>query len=309
MATRISALGRWSATAVAAAVVAGTAAGCSGVVDRGLAGPAPSAAETSSPAPSAAETTSPTTTAAADPANPATWRLPMEAHLPTDEESRRFGRAMTTLVGDCMRKAGHAYSAPPELPRLGPKTLTDWRYGIHDAALSAERGYHPDAAEQAAYDAAIAKGLAAGTTGAAAEAEQACGVQSKQRLGGGDRTWGALAQTLGNDAFVRSKREPEVVAAFGAWSSCMKERGFVYKEPLDASDDRRFKGTDVSRTEIDTALADLACRARSNVAKVWFDAEVRLQEQALEQRVPALQTERRELDAALRKSADVLAGR
>ncbi|BFO16065.1 hypothetical protein SHKM778_24530 [Streptomyces sp. KM77-8] len=48
--------------------------------------------------------------------------------------------------------------ARPGPAPLGGTTLTDWRYGIHDAALASTRGYHPDAAQQEAYDEAMEAG-------------------------------------------------------------------------------------------------------------------------------------------------------
>lgn len=249
------------------------------------------------------------TRAVADPARPATWKLPLEAYLLTDQEDAQIRRAMNSLTEQCMRKAGYtSWSPAPDLPKLGPKTLTDWRYGIHDADLSSKRGYHPDAAEQAAYDAAMEKTAVDGTTGDTAKALSNCAQQSKQQVGGGDKTYGELAQSLANDAFLRSKQEPEVTTVFGQWSACMKESGYNYKQPLDASDDQRFGGRDVTQLEIDTALADLKCRDRTKVAWIWYQAETRLQKDSGEKNAQALRSARTDLDAAVKHAAAVLAG-
>ncbi|MFJ8473676.1 hypothetical protein [Kitasatospora sp. NPDC094011] len=297
---RISPIARRISVAVIATTVAGLAAGCS----QGRASsPAPAPAATSAEAATGAAAQ-----AATDPADPATWRLPMEAYLPTDEEYRRYGKAMHARVSECMRKAGYTPQPLVDVPPIGGRTLTDRRYGIHDETLSAKRGYHVDAQQQAAYDAAMQESAVSKLGPEGNRAEFECGTQSKHWFGGGDKTLGALAQELGNDAFLRAKREPEVVAAFKAWSSCMKERGYSYKEPFDANDDPRMTGREVSKPEIDTALADIACRTRSNVAKIWYDAEVRLQKDAFDKQAPALQAERKELDAILKKTADVLGG-
>ncbi|BFV54953.1 hypothetical protein KCMC57_up00570 [Kitasatospora sp. CMC57] len=248
-------------------------------------------------------------TVAFDEANPMTWKLPMEAYLPSDAEQAQLRKASTALTHDCVRKSGNtAWTPAPALPKLGPKTLTDWRYGIHDQGLSAKRGYHPDLAEQAAYDAALRVGLVDGTDVLDPATLSSCGRQAAEALGGGQKTYGELAQRLANEAFIRSKQEPEVAEKFKQWSACMKESGRSYKEPLDASDDSRFTGSDVTQPEIDTALADLACRGRTGVAKTWFDAEARLQKAAQEQNAQALRAERGELDRAIKKAAGVLAG-
>ncbi|WP_329492673.1 hypothetical protein [Kitasatospora herbaricolor] len=247
--------------------------------------------------------------AAVDPANPATWKLPLEAYLPSKTEDDQLRRATNSLNQSCMAKAGFADWKPaPELPKLGPKTLTDWRYGIHDQELSSKRGYHPDAAEQSAYDEAMQKGAVSGLSGKAAETLDSCGSQSKQRIGGGDKTYGELAQRLSSDAGLRAKQQPEVTAAFKAWSGCMKQSGYSYKEPLDASDDPKFNSKDVTRLEVDTALADLKCRTSTNVAKIWYDAEVKLQKEAEEKNAPALRAERKELDSYIKNAATALSG-
>lgn len=294
-------LGLRGVAALALAVIGGTAAAaCS---SQSAQPPAASAAS------AAASGQARATTAAFDAANPATWKLPLEAYLPSEEEDGQLRRAFGSLVEECVHRAGFTEWHPAAaLPKLGPKTLTDWRYGIHDAELSATRGYHPDAAEQAAYDAVAQEAALDGSDKADSATLYSCGQQSAQKMGRGDKTYGELAQRLANEAFTRSKREPAVVAAFAQWSACMKESGYAYKEPLDASDDPAVNGRDVTQPEIDTAMADLGCRKRTDVAKVWYDAEVSLQKKAEEDNAQALHDERKMLDDALKSAARTVAG-
>ncbi|MFJ6757513.1 hypothetical protein ACIQNK_21105 [Streptomyces sp. NPDC091273] len=244
-------------------------------------------------------------------ADPATWTLPMEAYLPSDDERRQMAQAKAALIGDCMKSAGYAqWRAAPELPKVGPKTLTDWRYGIHDGDLAKRRGYKPEAAEQEAYDAAVNVGAVDGTSanGPDGQALQACRGEVHTKLKGDVVDYSEEAQKLGNEAYVRSKEEAEVVAAFQAWSSCMKEGGYDYKQPLDASDDPRFGGPDVTPDEIAAATTDIACRDRTKVAKTWWEAETRLQTAALEKHAESLNKARKDMDAASKAAADALAG-
>ncbi|WP_327073730.1 hypothetical protein OG196_21425 [Kitasatospora purpeofusca] len=226
----------------------------------------------------------------------------------TDDEQSQLGRAMSALTEDCMHKAGYGnWSPPSELPKAGPKTLTDLRYGIHDAALVAKRGYHPDAAEKAAHDAAVEAAIAARPEGVPVAAERTCGQQGKQRIGDAQAGF-QLAEQLANGAFTKAKKEPDAATAFAQWSKCMKESGYNYLEPLDAVDNPKF-GRDVTKEEIDTALADLKCRDRTNVALVWYEAEVRLQKAELEKNAQALQEGRAKLDTAMKNVNAVLAGK
>jgi hypothetical protein len=245
--------------------------------------------------------------------NPATWTLPIEAYLPTDDERSQLYRAKVALIGDCMKEAGYAeWRAAPELPKLGPKTLTDWRYGIHDEELAARRGYKPEAAEQAAYDEAVRAGAVDGTASGGREdkALSQCAQESMESLGGADAAeYGVLAESLSNETFLRSKREPEVVKAFAAWSSCMKSKGYSYKEPLDANDDPRFASAKPTKLELSTATADIACRQDTKVARTWWEAEVRLQKEAVERNAESLDEGREKLDNSVKDAAAVLAGK
>ncbi|MEV0924281.1 hypothetical protein AB0I99_03970 [Streptomyces spongiicola] len=258
-----------------------------------------------------------------DAADPATWVLPIEGYLPSDHERNQISQARKILTSDCMKRFGFSWQPAPDLPRLGPKTLVDWRYGIHDMALAKERGYKPSAAEQEAYDRAVEIGAVDGTSGTGPDskaleggAKQVGGKPVPQGgcLGEADQKISSdaqnttVAQRISNEAFTESQQSPEVVTAFKAWSSCMKASGFNYERPLEASDDRRFGSRDVTPLEIKTATADISCRYKTNVAKIWYDNEVAIQNQKIESQPEQLIKERKSLDRAVRKAADIIAG-
>ena len=93
-----------------------------------------------------------------DPEDPATWRLPVETYAPTKAQTRMVSATRDELIDACMDKKGFPEWTPaPDLPDLGGTTLTDWRYGIHDAEEAHAYGYHPDPEAQKAYDGALAK--------------------------------------------------------------------------------------------------------------------------------------------------------
>lgn len=266
---------------------------------------------------------SPRPTVPFDAADPATWVLPIEGYLPSDSERKQISQARKILVGDCMKRFGFSWQPAPDLPRLGPKTLVDWRYGIHDMALAEERGYKPAAAEQEAYDKAVEAGALDKTTDSGPEThaleggapkvggepvpEGGCLGEADRKIAGGAVTT-EVAQKVSNEAFIQSQQHPKVVKAFRAWSACMKESGFAYARPLDASDDPRFGTPEVTSLEIRTATADIACRDRTDVARIWFEAETAIQKETIEARPEQLNKERESLDAAVKKAADVVAG-
>ncbi|AUG81177.1 hypothetical protein CFP65_6526 [Kitasatospora sp. MMS16-BH015] len=260
----------------------------------------PGTDQASPEAPAAAASVSPSASEPpVDPADPATWRLPLEAYRLSPAEEAKLAKAATVLTQRCVREGGLAdWEAPAPLPKLGGKTYTDWRYGIHDAALAERRGYHPDADEQAAYDAALAD-----TMRTQPATVDSCAIKSRAQLGAGEH--GKLADTLAGEAWGQAKREPAVVEAFGRWSACMAEQGYHYREPMDAN--AGWDSSGVSTAERKTAVADIACRVRTQVAKIWFDAEARLQLPAEQRESAALKADRAALDDALRTAEAVLA--
>lgn len=258
-----------------------------------------------------------------DAKNPATWTLPIQGYLPSDSAKAQILQAKKQLVGDCMKTFGFPWSPAPDLPRIGGKTLVDWRYGIHDLELAKKRGYKPDADDQAAYDRAMDDGAVDETTGEAdsqvldgsgPKTVNGLKVPKGGCLGQSDRKINAqaaqtnTAQQISSQTFIQSKSVSRVVKAFAAWSACMKEKGYAYAAPLDASDDPRFATPDVTAEEIATATADIGCRDRTNVAKIWFDAETGLQTQEIEGKAEQLEQEADALDGAVKKAADVMAG-
>ncbi|MEU0103570.1 hypothetical protein [Streptomyces sp. NPDC006267] len=278
-----------------------------------------------SPLKSEAEPTraAPAPSVAFDAKNPATWTLPIQGYLPSDSAKAQISQAKKQLIGDCMKSYGFSWKPAPDLPRIGGKSLVDWRYGIHDLALAKIRGYKPDAAQQVAYDKAMNAGAVDGLTGGEdSQTLEGGGVKEVNGkkvpdggcIGQADRKMGAqavqseTAQQVSAETFTKSKTDARVVKAFAAWSQCMKGDGYNYAEPLDASDDPRFSSPDVTSEEIATATADIECRDKTNVTQVWFEAETALQKKAIENQAEQLNQEAEALDAAVKKAAEVVTG-
>ncbi|MFH9425432.1 hypothetical protein [Streptomyces sp. NPDC017529] len=222
-----------------------------------------------------------------DPHDPATWRLPIEAYMPTRAQARLVSTSRDTLIDRCMDKAGYpAWKPAPDLPQVGGKTLTDWRYGIHDATLAAERGYHPEAGEQEAYDAAMSEG-AVDESGAPDDVVKRCVSQADGSVPAAQPA--DVLQQVSGEAFNESRTDPKVVAAFTKWSSCMKTKGYSYKAPMEANDDPAFADPHkVSKQEVKTAQADITCRDEADVARTWFDAEAKLQRSKIAEHLQAI---------------------
>ena len=273
-------------------------------------------------------------------ADPSAGTLPIQAYRPTTEQLRTLARAEIKLVDGCVKGFGIGWKPAPALPAIGPRTMLDWRYGIHDAGMSAKFGYQVDPAQQARYDAALRAvderprlaadaQLVLGGTDVPAELlrevgpearrgyfagrkipKDGCFGEARRTLGGSAQGVSPLVQRLTNESYRRSMEDPFVKAVFAHWSACMKAEGFTYPAPMAANDDPRFRPRPegVSRVEIDTALADIGCRATHRVTEIWHEAETRIQRASIASNATALAADRRALDTTLRKATDVLAG-
>ncbi|MEU7019629.1 hypothetical protein ABZ990_03080 [Streptomyces sp. NPDC046203] len=274
-------------------------------------------------------------------ADPATWTLPLQRYRPTDAQAKTISLAERELVGRCMKEFGVAWKPDAELPKVGPRNMLDWRYGIHDATLSAKRGYQPDAEEQARYEAALRANesrpassadtqvLLSGTDmpggpSAKASADVRGGTKNGRRIppGGcfgqaraalGSATHGItpLVDRLTFDSYPASLKAPEVKAVFARWSQCMAQRGYHYAAPMDADQDPRFRPSraGVSGQEIATALADITCRDQHRVTRTWFEAESRIQQGYVREHATQLAADRRSLDRVIHTAEDTLAHR
>ncbi|MCB5167441.1 hypothetical protein LG634_21750 [Streptomyces bambusae] len=282
---------------------------------------------------------SPSAGAERQPSDPSGWTLPLMAYRPTKEQRSTLVAAERTLVRTCMKDFGLRWAPPAELPVVGPRNEMDWRYGIHDAAAAATRGFQPDPAQVARYEQALRTADAAprrspdvevvlGGSGLPPEVlagagpevragtfrgrkipKDGCFGEARRRLG--TETYGAtaLASGLFGRSFHESLKDPAVKAVFARWSACMKGKGFTYKDPVALFDDERFgrKPHPVTLLETSTAVADTSCRGALRVAEVWHAAETRLQQGYVRAHLAELEADRRAVDTSVRNATEALA--
>ncbi|CAM5495400.1 hypothetical protein [Streptomyces canus] len=234
-----------------------------------------------------------------DPEDPATWRLPVETYAPTKAQTRMVSATRDELIDACMDKQGSPEWTPaPDLPDLGGTTLTDWRYGIHDAEEAHAYGYHPDPEAQKAYDDALAQDQSGNTD---RDVLRSCVDEAD---GGVPRlAVSPLVNQIGGYSYQMARETPEVQKVFEQWSECMKTKGYTYAQPMEAAEDARFITSDkATELEKDTAVADVACRDKFHVEKTWFDAEARIQEQEISKSQQELEEQRAGIKAAVAKA-------
>ncbi|WP_322748471.1 MULTISPECIES: hypothetical protein [unclassified Frankia] len=225
----------------------------------------------------------------------AALRLPVEDYLPSRQENERLAGANLVLIQRCMARFGIAYDVK-QVPAsdYGPISLADRRYGITDAELARTAGYGlgpRDPTRRAAPDKpnigadgetvlsgqgrSVVNGLAVPLGGCIGEADR---TLNKSVPATADLRRGNTAQLL---SFEESKEDSRVRAVFALWSACMSESGYHYADPLAAAGDPAFT-VPPSPAQISVALADIACKARTNVVGVWFTVDSAYQRRAID---------------------------
>ncbi|MFD9029304.1 hypothetical protein [Streptomyces parvulus] len=280
---------KWAAPAVAALAVVGTAVAVMPGSDgsRSAAGDPPASA--SKPVVAAD---------AGNPEDPASWKLPIEAYLPTKAEARLISVSRDEAIKHCMAKAGFPDWKPaPDLPAVGGETLTDWRYGIHDLAQAKANGYHPDPTSQADYDAALD---ADESMDADQDTLRGCASQTDEA--GVSVQQSPLVDQITGSSYQLSTETAAVKNVFAQWSACMKDKGYTYSKPLDASEHFSAGVDGISAAEKQTAVADVECRDQYHVEKTWFEAEAAIQEKAVARRLEDLNYQKAAIKSAVAKA-------
>lgn len=232
--------------------------------------------------------------------------LPLDPyHVDTEALLDRMNRAWDVLTQRCIRRYGLRWPTSPEhVPPEGPEHME--RYGIIDADVVAEFGYHQppqpgvtddDGAGQSwsvAADDVMTGGVErydgkpvpdGGCNGAAM---RELGTEPPQ--GGPPKA--PLSRRLAGRAYEQALADPRLDPAVAEWRDCMTAAGYDYDSPLDAGRDRAwYAEPGASKPEIATARADLDCRVRSNYAGMFYALDAAYQREA----VAAHRAELREL--------------
>ena len=223
-------------------------------------------------------------------------RLPAQDYLATDAQNLQYLRAEVKLIQDCLRRFGVSYPVTPAADtNYGPRSMTDRRYGITDAALASTAGYGLGARDPAlqtrpptpdigadgetaltGQGPTIVRGVPVPAGGCTGEARRTLDAQLPP---GADLQ---LAQNLQMQSFEQAKRDSRVKTVNAAWSSCLAEHGYHYADPFAPLADPRFKGK-LTPEQITVAATDIDCKGRTNLVGVWFSVESAYEARAIQQ--------------------------
>ncbi|MFJ2766712.1 hypothetical protein [Streptomyces sp. NPDC087300] len=253
-------------------------------------------------------------------------QLPVQGFLLTNAQQDRLDLAKAVLVQRCMARFGFAYRAPVVPQQFRPRTLTQLRYGITDAAAAARHGYTPAGAGRQQPHRVPAESLPAqetlvlngsndphvkpGSTSAhsgtrvagrtvpagGCRGEALRGLRSDNRQAGGDAP---LVDRINVETFQASRRDDRVLRAYGRWSGCMKRHGYRYASPDEAAGDPAWRTATASARERSVAATDARCKAQTNLVGVWYAVELAYQLRVVKQHADELARVR--ADALLRQ--------
>ncbi|TWV29530.1 hypothetical protein FRZ03_37680 [Streptomyces misionensis] len=260
-------------------------------------------------------------------------RLPVEEFLLSNVQRDRLDGARTVLVERCMARFGFAYRAPAAPKVFRPRTLTQLRYGITDAAAAARRGYTPVGAVRGqpgrrpaesltareslvlngTDDPAVKPGSAHADSGArvngravpvgGCHGEALRALHADNPQAGGDAP---IADRINMETFAASRRDGRVTTAYARWSACMKAHGHRYARPEEAASDPAWRTRTASARERAVATADARCKAQVDLVGIWYAVEVAYQRQAVEQNADRLARVRADLRLRQRLAGTVL---
>jgi hypothetical protein len=258
--------------------------------------------------------------------------LPISAYMPTAAQRQVIDNATQELIRRCMVQFGFAWQASSVSAKQ--PSLTYRRYGV-EPDTAATLGYHPDLrvlgggptdkaklAAQAGQTYSptemlvlggetSAGGTGTGTTAGTYRGRQippgGCGGEARRTLNGTDQIDDSVTDKINFDMYSRSTGDPRVVAAFKAWSACMKRSGYNYAGPMAPGDAfAAASSAPPTQVEIRTAVTDVACKRSTNVVGIWYAVEVGYEKQAIQQQIERLTAVKAQWDAAARKAAQLL---
>jgi hypothetical protein len=223
--------------------------------------------------------------------------LPLTPYIASGEQMAEVVAARNVLVSRCMQKSGFQYTAPVGRSlTLGadPGRGTGYDFGITSMALARQYGYE---ALNAFFPAQLPP--RSQPPGQLPAAEQAALSSCNQSLRQPDRPQlPQLAQALQFEAWQETLTGSAAQALFRRWSACMAASGYDYANPLQAASGEpgdsdgpsQWSVASPSQLEIQTAVADVACKDKTGVVQRWIRLLAEDQEALLQHYLPQLQS-------------------
>ncbi|MFJ2111398.1 hypothetical protein ACIOEX_05690 [Streptomyces sp. NPDC087850] len=202
------------------------------------------------------------------------------------------------------------------MPDVDDKWRNRLHYGVIEPEVAQRYGYRPPAdllAPAAVHKVVDAmRRRDAQLPQDASESAERCRQQANDQLTRNATAGFAKPNSLKSSTYDAAQRNPEVVDGFRRWSACMKEHGRLYRSPVEAGDDSRWsaraEGSRPPEGERQTAQDDVMCKEKTNLVAVWFGAEKRLEQKAIEANASYFAKLKAANNQYLRNSREIIRG-
>jgi hypothetical protein len=226
--------------------------------------------------------------------------LPLTPYVASGEQMKEQAAARDVLVSRCMQKSGFQYTPPVGIsPGMGadPGVGAAYNFGITSMALARQFGYEALNPFFPAQVPPRPTGELPGQLPAAERAALTSCDQSLRKVPDMPRI-PQLAQVLQITAWQETMTGRLAQALFRRWSACMAASGYDYANPVqaalgqpgDSDGPSQWSGASPSQLEIQTAVADVACKDKTGVVQRWIRLLAEDQEALLQHYLPQLQS-------------------
>ncbi|MFC4470408.1 hypothetical protein ACFPH6_38960 [Streptomyces xiangluensis] len=244
--------------------------------------------------------------------------LPIEPYLETYPEVVALQRAKNAVQRECMARFGFDFDPPtPGLnaPASYNGANMERRYGVTNLETAKEYGYglpdtkggeivpyEPDSeAANLVFDLTVPQGKTPPKTYEGREIPKGgCRGESDRAIGSFDE---GLPSKLNTQSWEKAKQDPQVLAVDQQWSSCMKAKGYDAATPLEAIEQSYAPNGDSSSQSNSMAVADVECKKSTDLVKVYFSVESRIQKASMEEHQLELNELKKKNEAVVKKAA------
>ncbi|MCP2327018.1 hypothetical protein HDA40_005525 [Hamadaea flava] len=230
--------------------------------------------------------------------------LPLDAYRLSSEQKLLDAQAQDLLMSDCMHKAGASLEGESVTYSVAVNEYVqkqrDNSFGLVDESKAQQFGYHGEPMpipEEKQYSPSPAMSQCSAEV-KQSMAEKAPSVQDFSK-----------SFRLPDEAVARTRNDSRYLAMARRWSDCMKDKGYVYDSPESAATDSNWPTSNPSASEVQTATADVRCKAETDYLPLVVALRTAYEIQLLEENAEALQRVKEYYDRRTRLVAGILAGK
>jgi len=253
--------------------------------------------------------------------------LPLEQYMQSYEQRVVIDQAVRNLQTECMAGFGFDFRPPPAGTTPPPNANDanmERRYGITDRVVAEQYGYGlPENGPQTGASTpelteAAGMVLSGAVRTGKRESPAPRSFKGKEIPEGGCTGWAkrkvgadgldfSLVSRLNYESLAQSQETPEVQRAIGAWSRCMKSKGYEVAIPFEAIDLTNDTGVGSDKA-VTIAVADIDCKKSVDLVSIWFRVDAGIQSKQIEKHQLALEETRKKNEAAIKAAEKMLRG-